>query len=232
MINKIKEFILDLIFPKTCFGCGKEGLWFCKTCKKEIKLIKTQTCYLCKRISLKGKICSKCKSHSNLSGVVVTTKYEGLIKQSVCALKYEGLSDVSRDLTKLMIKCLKENKLTGDYLVVPIPLHKKKFYERGFNQSELLATEICNYFTWQMSKKLIKIKNTSSQVGQKGILRRKNLKNAFMWRGENITKKNILLVDDVLTTGSTLEEAARVLKVSGAKKIWAIVLSKGDIKSI
>jgi len=231
-LELIKELILDLVFPKNCFGCGKEGSWFCTECEKDIKFIKTPVCYSCRRISDNGKVCSKCKKKSNLSGVIITATYSGILKDALIGFKYQGLSDVAGEMSRYLIEALKNQAPKKQFVVMPIPLYIKRFHERGFNQSELMAKLIAKNFDWNLNLDLKKIKPTLPQVGQKKISRIESIKGSFEWQGVDLKDKNILLVDDVLTTGSTLEEAARILKSAGAKSIWGIILCRGQFSQI
>lgn len=113
-------------------------------------------------------------------------------------------------------------------LLIPIPLHIKRLNWRGFNQSELIADKIANYFGIAInSKGLIRRKHKKAQALLKTNIRIKNLKNNFLWTGSSLVNQNIILIDDVATTCSTLNECARALKEAGANEIWGLVIAKG-----
>lgn len=112
-------------------------------------------------------------------------------------------------------------------LIIPVPLHKRKLKSRGFNQSELLAKEISIKLDMYLEvKSLIKVKNNQSQTNLSAVERRKNVKDCYRWKGNNLKNKNIILIDDVITTGATLNECAKILKKAGANEVWGLVLAK------
>jgi len=116
----------------------------------------------------------------------------------------------------------------NDNLVVPVPLSGKRLCWRGFNQAELLARKIAeNYGLGLDANNLIRIKHKKPQAKLDEVHRQENIKGCFVWRGNNLNKKNIILIDDVVTTGATLNECAKILKASGAGEVWGLVVAKG-----
>ncbi len=118
-------------------------------------------------------------------------------------------------------------KVWGDILVVPIPLHKKRFKCRGFNQSELLARAISNYYDWPLSLNLIRTKQNKNQAELNEEERLNNVLGVFKWQGEELISRTILLVDDVITSGATLNEAEEVLLRTGASRVIKVAVAKG-----
>lgn len=113
-------------------------------------------------------------------------------------------------------------------LVMPVPLSKKRERWRGFNQTEILARIVADHFGLRLEKnKLIRTRHKKPQAKLNAAARIENIKNCFGWQGENLKNKNIILIDDVVTTGSTLDECAKVLKENGAGEIWALVIARG-----
>jgi ComF family protein len=227
-IDKIYNNILDIVFPKFCVGCGKEGVWICPKCQDKIILIKKPTCPKCMRLTKNGQFCDRCRSKSSLTGVVVAAYYgDGPLKELIHGFKYDGLFDIKEVLGKYLTLTLTE-KFKKQAVLIPVPLHKKRLAERGYNQSHLLATEVAKSINYQvLDKKLIRKKYTNPQVTFSGANRKKNIRDAFYWIGEDeIDSKTIILVDDVYTTGATLEECAKVLRNAGAREIWGLVLAK------
>ncbi|TSD05218.1 MAG: phosphoribosyltransferase [Parcubacteria group bacterium Athens0714_12] len=173
-------------------------------------------------------------SSCELDGILIASSYENiLLNKSIKIFKYNFAFDLSRPLGKILINFLRQFDLSekDDFLIVPIPLHKKRFSWRGFNQSELLAEEIGTFFKIKTAAGILKrIKNTKPQTKLKRKERQKNVKNifsiSFSLPQETLYKK-IILIDDVTTTGSTLREAAKILKKAGFKNVWGLVLAKG-----
>ncbi|MDD4271871.1 MAG: ComF family protein [Patescibacteria group bacterium] len=116
----------------------------------------------------------------------------------------------------------------NDNLIVPVPLSKKRLRWRGFNQAELLAGRVAENYGLELdSKNLVRIKHKKPQAKLDEVHRLENIKDCFVWQGSNLNKKNIILIDDVVTTGATLNECAKVLKANGAGEVWGLVVAKG-----
>lgn len=209
------DFILDFLFPKKCLGCGREGSWLCSDCFSKIEYFDQP--YF--------------RNLPPLSGVFALGPYRGILKESILAFKYDGVRELVEPLGNLLIQHLSPLPFERRSLLVPIPLHKRREIERGFNQAHLLAL----YFSKNLNlpllpNVLIKIKNTKPQVELKEKERKENIKDAFFVKESEkhlIKNKTIFLVDDVMTTGATLKEGAKILKKNGAKRVWGLVLAKG-----
>ncbi len=231
MKNKLKNFILDTVFPKFCLGCNIEGEWLCSACKNKIVKVKTQVCPHCGRISQFGRFCSKGRKSYDLSGIIVACYYdEGPIKEIIHNFKYNNILELKNILGGLLIDSLEENIEIGkDPLITAVPLHFLRKAQRGFNQSEVLAEVVAENINLQKNFKIIqKKRKTTPQVLTDGKKRKNNLKNSFkINKNIDISKRTIILVDDVITTGTTLSECARLLRKAGAKKVWGLVISKG-----
>jgi ComF family protein len=225
MLKEYWEKILDLFFPPYCVICNKIGTFLCPDCQSSFLKIKAQSCPGCNKISPKGNYCHNCRPKNSLSGVLAYGYFKDeRLKKAIHDFKYNKYSALAPSLASLLIEKIKEEEYIFDAIAF-VPISKKRQAWRGFNQAELLAIEISRAFTKPLIK-LKKLKETETQVGLKKRARQKNLENAFGYQGERINYKKILLVDDVLTTGTTLNECARVLKKNGAKSVFGIVLAK------
>lgn len=226
-----RDFILDIFFPKRCVQCGTFGGFVCFECVGKIEKYKTPTCPECGRITEFGQYCSRCKARTgtHLSGLIIAAKYEaGPVKEMVHHLKYSGITALADLLGELVVERLDGKLPKGDLITVPVPLHKKREAERGFNQSELLARYISKRLDIPGGIALLRMRRTESQVKLSGMERRRNLVGVFQCVDpELIDKKTVLLIDDVTTTGSTLNECAKVLKAAGAKAVWGVVVARG-----
>lgn len=222
---KIKEFLLDLLFPRFCFGCQKEGVYLCDDCKETLDILKFD-----------------CNSHcKNLSGLSFALSYKerALTKELIRKFKYEPhVKDLAKTLALLIAEHLilsgkNKNEFWKNSVLIPIPLDKRKLKLRGYNQSEELAKELSKILqVLLLSDILIKIKPTKEQVGLSAEQRRTNLLGAFAIKNcatpdvAQFSGKRVFLVDDVYTTGSTMEECAFVLKQAGAKSVWGIAIAR------
>jgi len=155
--------------------------------------------------------------------------YEGAIKNLIHEFKYKGKDHLGRPLSKLMTDFIKEYNLATDCLdfIVPIPLHKTRLREREFNQAEILAKHIAEEFKKDLlSDCLIRHRHTKTQTDLENNQRLLNVKGSFsVNRGRDLKGKNVLLVDDVLTTGATSSEAANVLRSAGADIVFVLTLA-------
>lgn len=232
MSKKIFEFILDLIFPKYCFGCHREGDWLCKKCKIKILPIKTQTCPNCKRITQAGRYCPRCAKKVCLSGVIVAAYFEeGPVKELIHNFKYNHIVELSKILGDLLENALRENQqyLGKNLLVTAVPIHYLRKAQRGYNQAEILAECVSMALKFPKNFKIIKkIRKTRPQVQTEAKKRRKNLINSIqIYKNISLSGTTVILVDDVMTTGTTLNECARILKEAGARRVWGLVVAKG-----
>lgn len=177
-----------------------------------------------------GRFCPACKSRTEtkLSGIIIAAKYdEGPTKEMIYGLKYLGLTALAGELASIVAGRIRSLPIISDCLVVPVPLHIRKFHRRGFNQSELIARSLSEILDLPGGDALVRTKDTASQVGLSRSKRLKNVVGAFRCEDtELVSGKNILLVDDVMTTGATLSECAKALKDAGAKKIWGVVVAR------
>jgi ComF family protein len=234
-MNKIRSFFLDLLFPKRCLGCGKSDTYLCPDCFNKIQIIPNKFCFFCKKISWQGKICLEHKPSVYLDRIISATEYRNpLIRDLIKSFKYHYVQELAEPLSLLLVETLKSFDLelkASDYLIIPVPLHGRKLRHRGFNQAELLAKIVANYFNLPIEANILKrIVPTSPQANIKNVEKRKtNLQNIFEVNPDSgsIKEKTIILIDDVATTGATLIEAAKVLKSNGAKEIWALTVAKG-----
>ncbi len=239
IIINIWQYFLDLIFPKQCLDCGVEGSYLCANCFNKIKLNDKNYCIFCKRELLDFKPCSKCEN-IGLKQVLVATDYnQPTIQDLLHNLKYKYTEEIGGVLANILKEFIKQNNsknvLNFDpikTIFVPIPLHKKRYLQRGFNQSKLIADELAKELFVPVKQLLKRNKNTETQVSMNRQERLINLKNAFeIINEQEIDKqKNIILIDDVVTTGSTLNECTVVLKKSGFENVYALVVAQRDIE--
>lgn len=239
-MSLIKNFILDIIFPPVCLNCGKEENYLCDDCQSLIEISQYQFCPGCGKITLDGRTCGKCRREIKLTGLYSAADYQNkLMKKTISQFKYEPfVRKLAAPLCSLIIahfKLLnkqpaflnKENK--SEFILIPVPLSKKRLRWRGFNQAEEIAKELStNLEIPDMNRILLRTKETAPQINLAREEREKNIKGAFSADNKEISLRNkkILLVDDVYTTGSTMNECARVLKSAGTKQIWGITLAR------
>lgn len=231
----IKDFLLKTFFPKFCFNCQKEGSYLCPDCQATMDILENDFC-LCEnasRLPQAGK-CFLCRK-KYLNGLYFAVSYKNkLAKKLIHQLKYEPyIKELSTTLASLIITHfdLIQKGFTGEnFILIPVPLTKKKLKTRGYNQSEEIAKELSKKLGIPLAGDcLTKQKETRSQMELKKEERASNLKDAFaVLAAEKISGKKILLVDDVYTTGATLEECAKTLKRTGAIEVWGITVAREE----
>ncbi len=224
-------FFLDFFFPVKCVNCGKYGEIICFDCAKEISVIRTSTCPECGRISANGQFCRACKGRHRdlaLKGIVVATHYEGgPIKELIHCLKYSGYISLAEHLGELICGRVSNLRDLKNFVVVPVPLHISRKNRRGFNQSELIARHVSAKLDLPGGDALARNQNTRPQAELPRAKRLINLEGAFSCQdAEFVEGKKVLLIDDVATTGATLNECAKALKNAGAKEVWGAVVAK------
>lgn len=228
--------LLDFIFPKYCVNCKKLGSYICSNCFSYLSFEVSEICLVCNRQSIDGLTHPSCRGKYVIDGAFSSIAYKGVAKKLIYNFKFDPhyISDLRHFLTDLFYEGLIQKESFNQVLrenpaLVPVPLHRSKLKSRGYNQAEILANELAGRLDLRTENLLGRVKNTKSQVGLKREERRENIRDAFsidINKRSAISHKQVLLVDDVLTTGSTLLEAARVLKRSGAKKVYGLTLAK------
>lgn len=228
--------LLDFIYPKKCVGCSKFGIYLCINCSQNI-LQTDLVCPFCEKLSIGGLTHPVCIRKYGLDGLWSLGIYHDPLRKAIQKLKYKWVSEIADSLVDLLITYwaknppmlldqIKKDRGVG-WIITPIPLHKRRENWRGFNQSALLGKIFAKKLGLKYLDLLIRVKNTKSQVGLKSFQRRANVKGAFSLTKHSILNpKNLILIDDVWTTGSTLKEACFVLKKSGVKKVWALTLAR------
>jgi len=237
------KFVLDTLFPVYCLVCEKENEFICENCKVQFKKLEYQYCIACQRPSIGGLTHPKCKTPYLPEGLISIFNYHDKKLSNVLIKgKYKFLPKVYEILGEMMVKNLSTDfpnllnlkSANLNLLLVPLPLHKQRLRWRGFNQAEILAKSIAEIIdqinnTTEIAVKILltRSKSTKTQKDLKKEERIKNVKDAFqLQKGINAHKKNIILIDDVTTTGSTLLEAAKILKRNGAKEIWCLTVAR------
>ncbi|MBN2854559.1 ComF family protein [Patescibacteria group bacterium] len=229
-LKNLGDFLLNLFFPITCYGCENFGTYLCEECFKTIKFQEKKT----KSFNLK---------RENLKEIFIAGDYDNkLLASLITAFKYEGIKNIGDDLGRFLnffwdgkIKIIKlENKDLAlrleRALIIPLPLTRARQKERGFNQSEILAKILAREFSYEIFLKLKRKGRKKHQASLSEKQRLKNIKGQFFLPEKErnfVLNRDIILIDDVITTGATLNEAARILKEASAKEVFALVLAKG-----
>ena len=185
-------------------------------------------CPHCGKPQPSGILCPGCVSgQAEIDGIRSPFRFDGAIRQAIHQLKYKNLRAIAVLLASLLHDYLVTNPVPGEVLV-PVPLHQKRLRERGYNQSRLLAQELGKLINLPVADDcLIRQKHTSPQTRAPTVdERRSNVVDAFACRSHRLKDKQVLLIDDVATSGATLDACAAALKPAGAVSVWGLVLAR------
>jgi ComF family protein len=225
---KLSGAALDLFFPRKCLGCGKEGNLICPACQHHLTPIVNPVCPHCGRPQASSILCPTCAaSPSNIDCIRSPLRFEGLTRQIVHQFKYKNLRSLAQPLGLILKDYLLREPLPVE-VVVPIPLHPRRMRERGYNQSALLAKEVSRLMNLPLVEN--EVQRTSYILPQarthSARERQANVKGAFNCRSFSRAGKSVLLIDDVATSGSTLDACAAALKKAGSGPVFGLVLAR------
>jgi ComF family protein len=226
-VSILKRVALDLLFPPYCIGCGEEGSYICGRCGRELPYISPPICTLCGRPLLPGGSCPGCIGQpTSLDGVRAPFLFEGLIRKAVHDLKYHNLRALIPVLAGYLKEYLTEDPLPGDVLV-PVPIHPKRMRERGYNQSALLARELGRQTSMFCEEScLTRLTYIAPQAKLPSAAeRQQNTAGAFICKDDRLKGKRVILIDDVSTSGATMNACAIALKAAGAAAVHGLALA-------
>lgn len=226
MAESYLKALVDLFYPQRCVGCGARASdLLCAGCYEALPVIEPPTCRRCGMpTAFDTPVCEECKGRDLLfDSARAPLRYEGVGEEIVRVLKYRGYMAVVPGLAApLMLGAARE---AGRFdAVVPVPLHRSRLARRGFNQAAVLGREVAGGLGAGFEEALRAVRATRDQVELSAAERRENVRGAF--RAESRVRGRVLLVDDVLTTGATLSEGARVLRDAGAEEVYALCLCR------
>lgn len=220
--------LLDLLYPPRCVACGQMGVLYCDVCRESVTRVTAPVCSLCgKSIPAPG-LCSHCVNHPlDIDGIRSVAVFGGSLRKAIHHFKYRHSRHMAEPLGEMLVRFWQQTPLVAE-AIVPVPLHSRRLRERGYNQSMLLAQQLEQAAGLPiLSGVLHRTKYTVSQTHLDGDQRRQNVAGAFVCR-EGVKDKSVLLVDDVCTTGATLEASSMALKAGGAKSVWALTLARAQ----
>ncbi|MDQ5886180.1 MAG: competence protein ComFC [Patescibacteria group bacterium] len=224
IIMSVLDKIVAFIAPHNCLSCSYEGSLLCADCMSELGSLTPDRCFRCNRQSPSSKTCPACRRVSTLNHVWIRSEYKGVPKELVQKLKFERAIAVADVIAEAMTKVLPTDIV--ECVLVPIPTATTRKRQRGYDQSVMIARRISRLANLPMQQHLVRTGQTR-QVGSKKVDRISQLAGAYrVVHGEKLSGKQVILVDDVLTTGATLESAARILREAGVKQVNALVFAR------
>jgi ComF family protein len=226
-VHQFERWLLDLILPPSCVVCRRVGTWLCEACAAQMVPSDRAVCSRCGDGWEGPGVCMRCRvAPLHVAPIRSVFLFEGSVRESIHALKYRGGRDVALPLGMRMADVWTERQLTSD-LLVPVPLHVVREAKRGYNQSALLARELARRVGIPLEECLLfRIHSTASQAKLERHMRWPNVRDAFSCPADSdLSGMSVTLVDDVATTGATLEACAVALLAQGARRVNAFTLS-------
>jgi ComF family protein len=229
--QQILQQALDLLFPPRCAACQRSGSILCSPCMATIQPLLPPYCQHCNTPLDASGICKNCQyTPLRLNGLRVVSRYEGTLRACIHALKYAGNRRVAEPLGLLLAQAYRVYGLRAD-MIIPVPLHRERVQQRGYNQAVLLAQVCARHTNVPLNSSLVmRIRSTAPQVQLSVRERQSNVAGAFSCTPaqpkEGLRGCHILLIDDVCTTGATLEACAAPLFAAGAQAVWGLVLAR------
>ncbi len=224
-MNKLAS---DTVFPPVCVNCKSsipdQKQFLCQSCFDEIRLNSALYCPKCM-----SRLPGTDKCHDTSYVLAPASRFEAPIPSLIHTFKYKKIEGIGTILCAMLISYLKETGIDlSRYVITFVPLHKSKFRARGFNQAQIIASVVSDYFSLPCLDVLKRVKNNPPQAKTKDFSERiKNISECFQITGpESVSGKNIILIDDVSTSGATLNEISLLLKKYGAQKIIGLVVAK------
>jgi ComF family protein len=227
-LARLRRTALNLLFPYRCLGCGKEGELICPSCQHKLPRINPPICPKCGRPQSSGTICPTCYNQRyEIDGMRSPFRFEAVMRQAIHQFKYRNLRAIAEPLSSLLGDYLTTNPMPGEVLI-PVPLHHKRLRERGYNQSELLSRELNKLIGLPVvADCLVREQHASPQVVATSVSERQNnVANAFTCHDRRLKDKKVLLIDDIATSGATLNACASALKATGANSVWGLTLAR------
>ena len=227
-LNQLKTLVLDLLFPRRCVGCGTGGSFLCAPCQSALPHLPPPLCAKCGKPLSFGTLCHDCENHPiEIEGIRSLFPFNGVVRQAILQFKYQNVKALAAPLAQLMGEYLGAHPLPADTLI-PVPLHPRRLRERGYNQSSLLARELSKLASLPIvDGALLRLKNTPPQTKTNSAEdRQRNVAGAFTCRDRQLAGRRILLIDDVCTSGATLDACAAALKMAGATSVWGLTLAR------
>ena len=231
-VRDIGNSLTDMLAPARCMGCLGEGEWLCSTCQREVSFAPL-ICVGCGKVQPQGRVCKDCRKKIALTGVVSVGLYgSNLLRRGVHWLKFKSITGVAPTLAYLMAARITTIaplvELRRATTLVPVPLHRSRLRQRGFNQSEVLAKELSQWLGLPMWPIVQRSKKTWTQAMLPSEMRVNNVRDAFALVDKDIlAAERYIVIDDVTTSGSTLSAVANLLWDGGTKEVWGLTVLRG-----
>jgi len=230
ILGKAGRQAVDLLFPPRCAVCGSSDSFLCPRCQGSLPAAEPPRCSVCWQPADREEVCSKCaRSRPAFDGLRSPFVFQGGVRELVHGLKYQHQSVLAESMAELLFHFLEGSPRPVD-VVVPVPLFPRRQRVRGYNQSGLLAAALARRMELPVDgRSLVRLRSTASQAETQNVEeRRVNVRDAFGCHDRQLAGRRVLLIDDVSTTGATLDACAQALRRAGATSVWALTFAHED----
>lgn len=218
---------VDLLFPPRCGGCQTAGSLWCAACRAAVKPIGPPWCEKCGEPFVTDRLCANCRTHPLvIEKIRSVALFDGVLRQAIHRFKYEHLSGLAEPFGEMLADYWRREQLTADWLI-PVPLHPSRERDRGYNQSELLARHLARRVNVPVSSQgLRRTRVTAVQMTLNAAQRRENVAGAFECVEARVRGGRVIVIDDVGTTGATLDACAQAVLKAGAVSVMGLTLAR------
>ena len=225
-------YLIDLLFPPSCGGCQVAGVRWCENCQQVTVKIVPPICKICGQVTANNPICPRCIAiPPHYEAVRAWAEYDGPIRNAILDLKFRKNIGLGASLAQHLIDLFKQYNWPID-IVLPVPLGKQRLKQRGYNQAALLAQPLAFELQLPYNTRILnRVRETKSQTELSFAERLENVKDAFLATNDEIPDKRILLIDDVTTSGSTMNACANALMKAGSKAVYGLTLARPVLDS-
>ena len=227
-LHRLEKAFLDLLFPPRCVGCGRVGNYLCPDCRAGISRICPPICRVCGQpVRDRGPCLSCFENHSRVDGIRSAAFFEGPLREAIHAFKYDGVTALGGVLGELLAEGWEAFHPPTE-VIMPVPLHRNRRRRRGYDQARILAEQLAQRLEVPiLADVLVRVRETVPQVDLGAKDRLENVKDAFACEAKGeIEGRAVLLIDDVCTTGATLNACADALRVHRPRSVWALTLAR------
>ena len=224
MAQRVRDVLIETAYPRRCAGCGRRGTWLCDECGHQVARLTPPWCRRCGEPAAAN--CCRCSDLAPALAVVRSAvPYDGWVRQAIINVKYAGEWARTEHLAALLPSLIADVGPSDG--LVPVPLHPRRERTRGYNQARLLAEHAATLCSSRVCEVVVRTRLTARQVGLDAQTRRANVRDAFAVPGYvNVRGCRLILIDDVITTGSTLGSCASALMTAGAAWVAAVTVAR------
>lgn len=227
-VGSLSGGVLDCLFPRVCVGCGKIGDYICARCAAHLPVLDGPLCPRCGQPQVSGMLCPSCAAKlSPVSSIRSVFRFDGAVRNAVHELKYHNLRAIAPTLAAYLTEYARQREVVAD-VIVPVPLHPQRLRRRGYNQSGLLARALAESLATPVFMNSLKRSGVQASQARTSTMteRLRNVAGAFTCADASFSDKRILLIDDVCTTGATLEACAVALRAAGASDVFGLTVAR------